>query len=392
MDFSNLFAFAKHTRQSEDEMRDVTKLAQKWLAVHTAPLVYAQIAGDYALLALRTHSPPLQSYALSGFDVPTFVAVLKTGLESNEPIDADAVGPAFAQFCAALFPTPAAEEKWEKYTRRDHWKRAGYFLAAQRPTQFYPLAQAVYFSDIAQSQATRAQLDDMADLATRITRYTAQHMQSVSPKELGNLIALVQMPTVVVINQPAAVPSSSAAEVGSDAEDDYQQHYQQNVEGFCIHFGSSPVPIEQQQLVGLATAVKDYRIGAGLNVTVSTARLAKQMVLSALGLCGKEPECEVLLTKHQEVFTPVQREQTDWEKVVTLATTGDPTPHLVLSDPALNDFCHAKPSDNARDFLRDVVRFRLGQEVEGIDSRFKKRHLKMYPNVPESVIKAIILS
>lgn len=387
MDFSNLFAFAKHTRQSEDEMRDVTKLSQKWLAVHTAPLVYAQIAGDYALLALRTHSPPLQSYALSGFDVPTFVAVLKTGLESNEPIDADAVGPAFAQFCAALFPTPVAEEKWEKYTRRDHWKRAGYFLAAQRPTQFYPLAQAVYFSDIAHSQATRAQLDDMADLATRITRYTLQHMQSVSPKELGNLIALVQMPTVVVINQPAA-PSSEPIGCEEEEEEEYQQ--QEQIESSCISFVSSSIPNEEEQQPMAAAVVKEYRLGAGLNVTVSPVRLAKQMVLAALGRTGKEPECEHLLTKHQESFASVSA-HTEWDKVLALATMSDPTPFLSLSDPALNDFFRARPSENARDFLRDVVRFRIGNDT-GVDLRFKKRHLKMYPNVPESVIKAIILS
>lgn len=394
MDFSALFAFARHTRQSEDETRNVTKLAQKWLAIHTAPLVYAQVASDYALLALRTHSPPLQSYAAGGFDVPTFVAVLKTGLQSNEPIDATAVGPAFAQFCEAIFPTPAGEEKWEKFTRNDHWKKAGYFLAAaQRPTQFYPLVEAVYFSDLASSNGgqkpTRAQLDDMADLATRITRYTSQHMKegSVSPKELGNLISMIKMPPVVVINHVAA-----AAEV-----DDEEEHERESVHlhnEAQIHFvSSSSSAAAKDDAVRKNEAAQAYRKSAGLNVTFSSQKLAKQIVLAALGLTGKEGMCEPLLAKQQEAFVSLATapQKSDWDVLLSEAITCDPSMSLDLKDPALVAFFLAKPSENARAFLRDVVLFRLGQEVEGIDERFKKRHLKIYPDTPESVIKAIAL-
>ncbi len=409
MDFSVLFKFAAHTRQSDEEASDLTKLAQKWLAVHTciasAPLVYSRIASDYALMELRTHNPPLHSYTRTGFDVPTFVAVLKNGLESNEPLDAAAIGPSFSQFCAALFPKPVGEEAWEPYRRRDHWKKAAYFLAAQQRHQLYALVEAIYFADKTDAEkASRVERDTAADLATLVTKYSTQHLKAIAPEELGNLISKVKMPPVVVVNTTADSIEggyhSTIAEYDSDA-DHIDAAAAAEDSGVRIQFSApfSSSTKEEGRVwdeVRRNDRIQDYRKRAGLNAIFSPQKLAKQVVLSVLGFKGTEPECAPLLAVHQTEFAaaPTGLEESDWRLLMDSlkALPGDPAQLMNVSSPALIAFYREVPKENAHDFLESMVRFHAGEDkAENVDSRFKKRYLQLHPQVDESILKTIVL-
>ena len=77
-----LETFGQHTRQNDEELLDTSKIAQKYLAVHIGGVVptelaYNCISNDYNAMRLRTHNPPLATYAKYGkVDVPTFLHVM----------------------------------------------------------------------------------------------------------------------------------------------------------------------------------------------------------------------------------------------------------------------------------------------------------------------------
>lgn len=189
--------FANHTRHRPPRDGDLSVLGRKWMVTHVAPSspeTYAFIANDYDLVRVRTHSPPLASYAESSHpvDVDTFVWVTKNGYPNGRPLtmEEEQQWPALAQFRDTLWPKPVDQEAWQPFERKDHWKERAYFLAAagackNRP-QFHALVERIYSEDVPVSPLTK---DAVSDLYTRILRIVPEP----SPYEIGTLIAALDL-------------------------------------------------------------------------------------------------------------------------------------------------------------------------------------------------------
>ncbi len=387
-----LHKFANHTRQSYDEAKDVSKLAQKWLAVHTtlvqAPLVYAHIASDYALLNLRTHSPPLSHYARAGMDVDAFVYCVKNGLKSNKPIDAKAA-PVFAQFCDSLFPKPVGEEAWEKYERSDHWKKAAYFLAlnASQPSHFYPMVEAIYFEDRPLiARASRAEKDEVADLFTRINRFS----RMPAPVEIASLISQISIEHNVIVNK--TIDAKATATTSSDSEEAEGPLIIAEAEQDQLQLAVSKVESKQTwNDIRKDAFIQDYRKRAGLSATVPPQKLVKQMVLSLLGFKGTEPVCASLLLQHQDEFVQVTPDAWPTLAAALMCFEKDPVKLLDAKRPALVAYAQLASSLDSRVFLNDVLTlYHNQQQLASISDRPSIKYLKAFPRVDECIINTLV--
>lgn len=380
--------FAKHTRQSEAECKDLSKLAQKWLAIHTtiakAQLVYAHVASDYALVNMRTHNPPLTNYMRAGFDVDTFVFVLQNGLESNKPIAVDESMPSFAYFCETLFPKPVGEESWEAYERNDHWKKAAYFLSLSA-AQYYPLVEAIYFADKpAAARLQRAEKDEVSDLYTHINRFATDKLKTVppSPAEIGKIISLIHIeePRVVVINS-APLPPVAAA---------YDEQQMECELAFLPVSSDANGSQQQWSAIRKDKFVQEYRKSAGLNATYPPQKIVKQMILSSLGFKGNEPVCASLLSQHQKEFAQVN--PAAWSELMSAVTCFDSNPASLLDAkrPALIAYAPLASSLDPHVFLHNVLTLYYAARTEPISDRAKIRYLKAFPTVDENIINTLV--
>lgn len=193
--------FGVHTRQRKATL---TELGRKWLALHSgggAP-TYALVANDWALMEARTHSPPLHTYldpVGRAVDPASFVWITKNGYAHARPLTEteQREWPHLAQMAETLWPRPVEEESWQAWERRDHWKERAYFLATMgsraRP-QFYGLVEAIYRDGRPSEPSTEMQeRDEIAGLYTKLQRYGANSAHWPSAKELGSLIATLDL-------------------------------------------------------------------------------------------------------------------------------------------------------------------------------------------------------
>ena len=151
-------------------------------------VVYPFIASDFRLMALKTHTPPLNHYSEGNdiVDIPTFIYLMKEGYE-NRPltIKEDKQFPSLAHFRDYMMPKPVGEEEWIDYERKDHWKKRALFLALNfRDTpDFYNLVEAVYGDGKDMTEYKNA--DDLADF---YTKYKSFNPLKVDAAELGLMI------------------------------------------------------------------------------------------------------------------------------------------------------------------------------------------------------------
>ncbi|MBX9636540.1 MAG: hypothetical protein K2Q45_03205 [Nitrosomonas sp.] len=385
--------FAKHTRQSEQERSDVTQLGKKYLAVHCnlapMPLVYAQVASDYKLLELRTFNPSIHDYArFRAYDPDTFVHLMKDGFEHCKgPIDVTE-RPCLSQFIDHFFPKPVDQEAWEAWHNdKDTWKQRAYFLSlnCNEHAEFYEIVQK-----IAGSEASK---DYVSKMYSALNAYKAK-MPECKAEELGSIINDLRIECMSKKEpQPERKKDSQKEEEADDIEGSLLsvQQQQQNklsfVEGKALE--STAVP----------EAVQEYRKRAGLNVIFPVARLAKQVMLSALGMNGTErAEFEKIRGRDQDKFMPFDTTR-DLE-VLESVLTGVVEPAKLaslLNEHAANEtslksspFASSEPMEPVS-FMRNMIGMYAPQSPasQTID-RQTRAYLKQWPKPCEALINVIL--
>jgi hypothetical protein len=389
--------FCLHTRQSEEDAANESKVAQKWLAVHAtlapSPLVYAHVASDYALVNLRTHNPPLHAYTRAPINVEAFVFVTKHGFSKVKPSVISARMPSFLQFCQELFPRPVGEELWEEHYRGDTWKPMAYFLAlnASNRADFYPLVEAIYTADL--PKVCIGDKDAAADLYTRIVR-----LKIVTPtaEELGQLLTLVDLKEAPVhVDQKDEIIQVNQVQDPIMAENPSQQNLVQERLAFAPMAAASAMDSVSWEDIRRNPFVQTYRKNAGLAVTYSPQKLVKQMILSRIGLNGKEPVCASLLGTHQTKFPVSSANLTaEWSFLMDCidAFETDPGTLMNIASPSLVAFSQGvfvKPT--TRGFLRQILSAYVGQS-SSTDSEQRRllRFLKAHPQLDKSIINTIV--
>ena len=263
--------FARNGRLTEAEC-----VLPRYMAVHVMEpqVVYAHVGSDYELLKLKAMRPPLSEYR--DIDVKAFVQGART-------IDVKAGGDEFKRFCATVVPRPVDEEQWYSVTRKGQWAEGALFLIAgmkdiARPAHLKRLVEAV----------------GMEHAYEPLKKYAFKDTVQAA-REMGALIATVKDDTIV--NMEAIV---------LEEEEPKHEHYGESADYDIVLVPHDPPSIET-----FRTEMEDFRRRNHLNATVSTQRLAAQMVFLAAGFEGGAH----LLARGQERIEPLQG---DHEREVAL--------------------------------------------------------------------------
>jgi hypothetical protein len=181
--------FARHTKHKEAQLEcadDISLLLKKYVALHVGdPRVppsafYPYVSDDYNMLSLRTHAPPLNTYATTlCMDSDLTVFIMKNGSVPPEARDMDSTYMAteslFQGFRDVVFPTPVGQEQWATATRPNQWKERGYFfslLSSRDKTNFRDLVRAIHDADIAESERVgEAHKQDLERIYTALKGY-----------------------------------------------------------------------------------------------------------------------------------------------------------------------------------------------------------------------------
>lgn len=290
--------FGVHTRQRKATL---SELGRKWLALHSgggAP-AYALVASDWALMEARTHSPPFKNYlepVNRAVDPAAFVWITKNGFADATPLS-ETQGrewPRLAQMCETLWPRPVGEEAWEAWERRDHWKDRAYFLATMgsraRP-QFYGMVDAIYREGRAPSDQDH---EAVADLYTKLQRYGAIEAHWPTAREIGSLIATLNLDHVDTgadcVNARAAYLEEKRKQ---EAEAKAAARVEETVESAApIALEAEPIQLGIKPIVPENTSDARFQAHAGLAAfrrrhlippTFEARNVAKQMVLASVG-------------------------------------------------------------------------------------------------------------
>jgi len=280
-----LAKFATHTRQSTAEREDTCTLAKKWLALQCnlapAPHVYAHIAHDYPLLELRTHEPPITTYATGRMpiDEKTFVWVT-SHLPSVYTMERQ--GEALSHFVDTFFPRPIGEEAWVKHkNNQDGWKPAAYFLAlnCRDNAKFYSLVEAIHGAG-ASAAGTTTDKSAAADLFSQLKHYKPLE-GSVSAKELGELISLVDI-SPEAIECGVCDGGGSAAPV-ADTEPP-QEEEEVPDESPLAQQAEIHRPLRTWAELRRDPLLQEYRRVASLPPTYPVEKLAESLLVSAFAI------------------------------------------------------------------------------------------------------------
>lgn len=396
--------FGVHTRQRKASL---TELGRKWLALHSgggAP-TYALVANDWALMEARTHSPPLHAYLEPvdrAVDPASFVWITKNGYAHAKPLSDEQQRdwPRLAQMTETLWPKPINEESWQAWERKDHWKDRAYFLATMgsraRP-QFYGIVEAIYRDGRAPSDQDR---DNVAALYTQLQRYGANPNHWPSAREMGSLIATLDLEHVTG-HADCVAARAHYLEEKKRKEREEAERVEATIENVApIAVEAEPIPLAAKPLspavpgsadrIPLHTGLASFRRRHLIPPTFEARNAAKQLVLASIGA----PVPSHLMASAQRralgtTVTPVAGE-CDAELVGALL---DSVPHdklvehLNLVSPALQTYYWSQrdvSSLTAHEFVgRLIAHYSAGAESE---SAFRKN----YPTPDESLIKTII--
>lgn len=395
--------FANHTRQSDAERADLTSLCKKYLAVHCnlapMPLVYAQIASDYKLLELRTHNPPIHHYArYNAFDPDTFVTIMRDGYaHCKGPIDTTN-RPCLSYFVDNLFPKAVGQEAWEAWQNDgDTWKQRAYFMAlnCNEHADFYQIVSKICFTHGSGDK------DAIDDLYSTLNSFKA-NMPACTAEEVGSIIKDLKMPETI---------DCGACGGGGKEKKKDEKEKEELVEASLIladivqqpklQFVASPPP---PQAAGqeATSPIQTYRKRLGLNVTFPPIRLAKQVLLSAMGVKGTErPEFEAVRGRDQSEFMPYDKIQDDAVLESALCSVIDHSKLTALLNEHGADDCALKaaplaplapPSGGAIEpvaFMREMIGMYASGSGEITDRRVRA-YLKQWPKPCDALINVVL--
>jgi len=300
--------FGKHTRQSDDELLDPSKIAQKYIAVHIGEVAYNGVSNDYKAVGLRTHHPPLKMYAQNGkIDVPTFMEAMQTiGTAARE-------GDMFVKFQDQFFPQDTDQEKWQWLERPDQWKESAAFVAST-------LCTSPKFGDIVdQLGMERQPLKVFFQQQDRAT-------QDGIRLEVGSILKRIQMEKGLFLGAPLSLSETNSITTTTPC-----------VKKNLITLDTKgDAPVQSMNLKELRSKMEPYRQRAGLNKTFNTEKLAKQIMVSALNV----PEHAVppsILGTHQKVVMPLVSDE-ERELASTLVDVFETEPQF---DPNKSARCQA---------------------------------------------------
>jgi len=136
--------------------------------------------------------------------------------------------------------------------------------------------------------------------------------------------------------------------------------------------------------------VKECRKDANLNVTFSTPKLVKQMILSCVGLKGDEPEIQSIMGRNQKKILPYigsEQKTIIWPLLMSsLSLFSDPIVHIDKESDQLRIFAS---QNTKQDFMQGILSIHSG--IDTPNERFKNKYLKKFPHIDPSIIKTIIL-
>lgn len=304
-----LQSFALHLQLSASECEDASAVAQRYLAIHVnvVPTIgaYANIADDFRVVELRTHNPPINVYSQKGvIDVPTFVYLMSSiPNDTKKPKRMEA----FSQFVDEFFPRIQGEERWKQISRPNQWKEKATFLALN--FKDYKLMEAIHGKESA------------PDIHQRLRAYNVK--QKLKPDELLNDInTIIKQVTVPAHDMVLLAKNQMGAPVA-------------DVDVAPTTFVKEVVPLKKVLIINTSTPTKTleelrprmeaYRKRAGINATVSTARIAKQMLYAALGT-PLEKVPPAILGTFQKSITPLAGE----EEIATALDAIQAFPHVEM--------------------------------------------------------------
>lgn len=298
---TTLDTFTSHLRLDR-ERYTLTDVARKYVAlgVNVVPTqwVYDVVASDYALLALKTHNPPLNEYAdprAAPLDVATFSEIIKNGFDAKRSaalLESAAEFQAFVD--SVVFPPPQAggkqKEKWIEASRTDKWKDVALFLSQnyKEHTQFDALLKRI------------TDQKDVSDLRKRMRAYKPTDKR-VLAVEMGRFIASLQLNDVFVEHVEAAVAASTTTPTKADTMNDSVVVAADATTNKPFTFTEADALFS---LCAFKTQMEDYRKRAGLGVIVEPKRIAHQMFCAAI--CQAIPT--ELLLRSQQRLEPIKGE------------------------------------------------------------------------------------
>lgn len=415
---ATLDKFARHTRQSPDEHADLTRLARKWMTLHTAraaeaPRLYSWIGNDYAWLAARTQNPPLAQYAETNIHVPTFVWIAQHGHDMHDArrmVDED-VGPQYRAFCNSLFPQPANQEPWQRYTGNAHWKPRAYYMALRchaRP-QFRTLVEAIHNADLpAEVVQTQANKDAVTDLFSTMINHVARNCGGVFPtaddstemgaKLIGGLdLSHIECATCGGRDKGASSSSSSDNESGGEESGGFQELGAQAPLVFSPHKEVPPQASAEHHAV-----IHGYRKRAGLPATFPVAKVVKQMVLAGVGQAAGAPPPAEIAARMQDKLAPLA-DHDEWQ-IALVALSAFPEAqghvdalHAAAAEPnsSLREMhTHLAGEPSTRELVCAMLNVyggtHLEAELPAAERAWRTRFRKKYPVIQESVIKVLL--
>jgi hypothetical protein len=262
----NLQKFALHIQLTANECEDASAVARRYIALHVNVVptshVYSAIASDYKVVELRTHNPPIKSYAMkANVDIPTYVYVMQT-------IPDDTVRPAkrleaFTRFSEELFPRPKGEERYKYITRPNQWKEKATFVALN-------FKNSANLLDLMETLHGKAKATDMFKRVRSYQDPKAVEMQ----QDFSEILKQIAIPAedMVLLSKAQLPAPQPPIQVAAPVE--------------VLPMAKvlvTKTSVASKTLDDIRPSMEAYRKRAGLNATVSTTKIAKQMLYAALG-------------------------------------------------------------------------------------------------------------
>lgn len=286
--------FALHIQLTASECENASAVAHRYLAIHVnvVPTIgaYASVADDFRVVELRTHNPPIKVYSQNGnINIATYIYLMSSiPNDTKKPRRLEA----FSQFSDEFFPRVEGEEKWKHISRPNQWKEKATFLALnfKNASNLYGLIEAIHGKEVAPV------------MHQRVRAYNVKQLKS---EDLLNDINVI-IKQVTVPAQDMVLLSSSQMGTPLPKEDDLPRGPPEvaPLKNVLITKTSPPT----KKLEELRPRMEAYRKRAGINATVSTTRIAKQMLYAALGTPVENVPPTIMGT-FQKSLTPLAGEE-----------------------------------------------------------------------------------
>ncbi len=295
--------FARNTRLSKDDTMCASKVLQRYIAVHVnvAPtaIAYAVVSDDYKMLELKATNPPLHVYRTGNRPINTGALITACQNMSGSSHSFDA-------FRETVLPRPIDEETWVYMSNTtQQWKDKAYFMALnfKEHATLKPLIESIY----AYPAERVALMDTEPD---RIYKEMLQYEPKQNPTQLahdiGRMIASIQVESNDII----------IANVANDplqfkVDDELPVLRKKKSSTVIINSEISPIT---ESFAQLRPEMEAYRKRAGLNATIDTKKLAKQMIYVASEL-DEDAVPRDMLGRFQKKLAPLVGDE---EKSVAL--------------------------------------------------------------------------